>query len=69
MKKTVLICGRALGFVVGAMSANVNASLFFIGLVVVCASVSRWSGPLAGVVGGGALMSVAAWPFVIWRKG
>ncbi len=47
---------------------NLNAAIFAVGLIVLCASVAQWSGPLAGSLAGGILMLVAVWPIVA-RKG
>lgn len=50
------------------LASNPNAAVFACGLCVLCASVARWSGPLAGTIFGVVLMLVAAWPFLQARK-
>lgn len=49
------------------LRANPNATVFVLGLSVVCASVAQWSGPMAGVLAGSVLMLVAVWPY-LWRR-
>lgn len=51
-----------------AAAMHPNGTVFAIGLVVLCASLAQWSGPLAGTVFGGVLMLIAAWPFLGVRK-
>ena len=46
------------------LRANPNATVFVVGLVVLCVSVGAWSRPVAGTILGTVLMAVAAWPFV-----
>ena len=50
------------------LASNPNATVFVIGLTVLCASVARWSGPLAGSIAGVVLMLVAVYPFLVRRK-
>lgn len=47
---------------------NANTTVFAVGLIVLCASVAQWSGPLAGVIAGAVLMIVAVWPFATRRS-
>ena len=47
---------------------HVNTLVFTSGLLVLCGSVSQWSGPLAGTVAGVVLMAVAVWPAVVQRR-
>jgi len=49
------------------LRANPHATVFGLGLVVLCVSVGMWSRPLAGTIFGAVLMLVAAWPFVVKR--
>jgi hypothetical protein len=46
------------------VAEHLNGLLFLCGFVAVVASVAQWSGPLAGVLGGGVVMLMAAWPYV-----
>lgn len=57
-----------LGAAAGLLAANPNTTVFIIGLCVLCASVAQWSGPLAGVIAGLAMMAVAVRPFVARRS-
>ena len=47
------------------LAGNANALAFGVGLAVLCASVSAWSRPLAGVILGLVLMTISAWPFLV----
>lgn len=60
--------GAALLVVWMLVIENPNAVAFFVGLVVLCASVAQWSGPWSGVIAGSTLMLVAAWPFLARRS-
>lgn len=55
--------------IIAALAANPNATVFLVGLTVLCASVSRWSRPLAGTILGAVLMLVAVWPFMTTKRG
>jgi hypothetical protein len=54
--------------VMRALRVNANTAVFVLGLMVLCASVSQWSQPLAGTIVGVVLMVVALWPFLIARR-
>lgn len=54
--------------VLQALTGNPNATVFVLGLSVLCASVAQWSGPLAGSIAGVVLMAVAVYPFLARRK-
>jgi hypothetical protein len=45
-----------------------NAVLFLVGFALFEAGLLIYSRPLAAVVGGGLLMTIAAWPY-LWLKG
>lgn len=44
--------------------AHLNTLIFSAGFVTVIASVAQWSGRTAGVLAGGVLMLIAAWPYL-----
>lgn len=67
-KRLPFILGTVAGFAWRALSSNPNAVVFVVGLGVLCASVPRWSGPLAGAIAGLSMMAVAVWPFVTVRR-
>ncbi len=54
---------------VQVLSSHPNTCVFAIGLTVLCASVSRWSGAMAGAIAGLTLMAIAVKPFLAVRKG
>lgn len=64
----VAVAGGVAGFWMG-LRANPNATVFLVGLGVLCVSVAAWSRPLAGTILGIVLMAVAAWPFVAVHRG
>lgn len=51
------------------LRSNANTTVFVMGLAVLCASVSRWSAPLAGTILGAVLMLIAVWPFLTMKRG
>jgi hypothetical protein len=51
------------------IAGNLNEAVFGIGLIVLCASVAQWSGPLAGTILGGTLMIAGVLPFIVRRRG
>ena len=50
------------------LRGDLDTVVFGAGLAVLCLSVAQWSRPLAGVIVGGVLMAVAAWPFLRMRN-
>ncbi len=46
------------------LATNINGLVFMAGYVALCAGVWAYSRPLAGVIGGGILMVLSAWPYL-----
>lgn len=51
-----------------ALLENVNAILYLLGVIILCAGVAGWSRPGAAVVAGVVLMGTALWPYLHRRS-
>jgi uncharacterized membrane protein len=47
------------------MRENLNAGIVLVGFVALEAGIAQWSGALAAVIGGGLLMALGSWPYLI----
>lgn len=54
--------------VAALLAQNVNGVCVLVGLATICASVAQWSGPAAGVIGGGFLTGIGLWPYLRARR-